>query len=223
MTTYFSPAPAEALRATVPSPESRRAEDAELAARFRLGTPAFQGASLVHYRPHLYAFAFRLTRNHHDAEDLVQETLLRAFRAAARFRGEATLGTWLHTIARNLAYNRYWHWRRRKGDATVSLDSPGAEGDANAWQKAIAVDERATAEEQELERCVAEAIDRLPERHRTILDLRIRQHASYEEIARSLGVGLGTVKSRLARARERLRAYVEASGGFEARPELQQG
>lgn len=223
MTTYFSPAPADILSSKSSAPSAGRPDDDEIAARFRAGAPAAQGAILVHYRPHLYAFAYRLTRNHHDAEDLVQETFLRAFRAAARFRGEATLGTWLHTIARNLAYNRYWHWRRRKGDATVSLDSPGAEGDANAWQKAIAVDERATAEEQELERCVAEAIDRLPERHRIILDLRIRQHASYEEIARALGVGLGTVKSRLARARERLRAYVEASGGFEARPELQEG
>lgn len=217
MTTYFSPAPAEAARAATAA-ESTHPKDAEWAERFRLGTPAAQGATLVHYRPHLYAFAYRLTRNHHDAEDLVQETFIRAFRAAARFRGESTLSTWLHTIARNLAYNRYWYWRRRKGDATVSLDSPSAQGDANAWQKAIAVDERATTEERELEHCVAEAIDHLPERDRTILDLRLRRHASYEEIASALGVGVGTVKSRLSRARERLRARVEVTGGFEARP-----
>ncbi len=212
----FRPELAAAGVAALPSP---RDEEHAMAARFRAGSPGVWSELMSHYRGRLYVFAYRMTRNHHDAEDLVQETFVRAFRAAAGFRGDAALSSWLHTIARNVAHNRYWHWRRRKGDVTVSLDSPEAAADTAAWHQTATRDERETFAHHELEQSIAQALERLAPRDRDILELRTRQHASYEAIARALGISIGTVKSRLARARERLRAAVEAAGGFEARAE----
>src|SRR4051812_37125757 len=65
------------------------------------------------YRPRIYVQALRSTRNHHEAEEIVQETFLRACRAWPNYRGESSLSTWLHAIAGNLARNRYWYWQRR--------------------------------------------------------------------------------------------------------------
>jgi RNA polymerase sigma-70 factor (ECF subfamily) len=181
-----------------------------LTARFRADAPPALEELMAQYHARLYAFAYRLTRNHHDAEDVVQETYLRALRAAPSFRGDAALSSWLYIIVRNVAHNRYWYWRRRKGDVTVSLDSPALSADVEAWRNVSLPDERAEFERHELEHRIGAGMEQLSERDRRILQLRTRDHASYEEMARTLGIKIGSVKSRLARARQRLRRLVEA-------------
>lgn len=203
MIAYLSPPTV----ATPLNPKGPCIAHTETATRFRQSGPQVCGELIDIYRPRLYAFAYRLTGNHHDAEDIVQETFLRAFRGAMEFRGEAALSSWLYVIARNIARNRYRYWLRRKGDVTVSLDAP-ADGHDDARRGAVVADERSECEQHEIERCIAASIESLPQSDRIILQMRTRDHASYLDIGRSLGVGIGTVKSRLARARARLRASV---------------
>jgi RNA polymerase sigma-70 factor (ECF subfamily) len=187
-------------------------------------TPAWAEIMAVH-RPRVYAAALRLTHNHHDAEDVTQETFLRAFLAVSSFRGESSLGTWLIAIANNLARNHYWYWRRRKRDETFSIDGPaqGAEG-VTLGETLASGDLIASAqtERDDLLNQLDQGLARLPARDREILSLRDRQHATYEHIARSLIIPLGTVKSRIARARAHLleivKEMIAADAGIEARP-----
>lgn len=164
------------------------------------------------YRPRVYTVALGFTKNHHDAEDIVQEVFLRAYRAAPRFRGDSAVGTWLYAITANLSRNRYWYWRRRKRDVTISLDTPLDPETQTVLQEAAVAGEdvAADSEQNDFLEEVRKGMARLPARDRQILQLRNVEHADYETIARRLGVALGTVKSRIARARERLRTFVYA-------------
>jgi RNA polymerase sigma-70 factor (ECF subfamily) len=152
--------------------------------------------------------ALRVIRNHADAEEITQDTFIRAHRALARFRGDSSLATWLHRIAFNLARNRYWYFFRRKRHATLSFDCPIKDDEAATFTDLVATDTPGpvrVAMTAEFAALVAMCLDRLETRPREILLLRTRRELSYEEIAAELGIGLGTVKSRLARARESLR------------------
>ena len=193
-----------------PGPENP-AED-EFVGGLRAGSPQVLQEVMAVYRPRLHAQALRLSGNHHDAEEIVQEAFVRAFRAAPRFRREASLGTWLHTITTNLARNRYHYWRRRQRHATISLDATAPGEDRPALLEAIAVDAATAAgeaEQNDLVQRIERGMARLAPRDRQVLLLRNGQHASYAETARALGITMGTVKSRIARARERLRVFVK--------------
>jgi RNA polymerase sigma-70 factor (ECF subfamily) len=147
--------------------------------------------------------------NHADAEEITQDTFLRAHRNLPRFRGESSLATWLHRIAVNLARNRYWYFFRRRRHATLSLDCPIGEDGDSTLAELFAVDAPNPAQEasrEEFSALVADCMAKLDAPHREILALRNLQNQSYEEIAQKLGINPGTVKSRIARARERLRA-----------------
>jgi len=127
------------------------------------------------YRPRVYAIALRFTRNHHDAEEVVQEVFLRAFRAAPRFRGDCALGTWLYAIATNAGRNRYRYWRRRGRDTTISLDTPLHPETQAALQQA-AVDGpsgAAEAEQNDFLEQIQWGMARLSARERRILHMGI--------------------------------------------------
>lgn len=205
----FPASPAEA-GLTPSEPPASLSDDGGLVARLRAGAPDAPQELMARYRPRLQALAFRLTRNHHDAEDIVQETWVRAFRAVGRFRSEAALGTWLHVIAQNIARNRYRCWRRRRGDVTVSLDSPAAAMEVYAWRDEACLDQRGEIDHRDLEGRISAGMEQLSERDRRILHLRVCEHATYRQMAGNLGIKLGSVKSQLARARERLRTLLEA-------------
>jgi RNA polymerase sigma-70 factor (ECF subfamily) len=194
-------------------------DDGEVVDGLRAGSAQALEQIMAVHRPRIYARALRLTRNHHEAEEIVQETFLRAYRAAPNFRGESSLSTWLHAIAGNLARNRYWYWQRRKRHETVSLDQPLLPGSEGLVRDAIVVEGQTAIEESEqndLIEQIGRGMERLSERDRRILVLRNVQHAAYTEIARTLGLAIGTVKSRLARARERLRTLVQSELGDES-------
>ncbi len=147
--------------------------------------------------------AMNLLGDRDEALDLSQEVFLRVFRTIHRFRGQSSLRTWIYRIAVNQARNRHRFWRRRHRADQVSLDQH-LEAHGDFLSGGESTPDRMLAQ-KELARRLQEALDRLPFDQRTAIVLREIDGLSYEEIAYSLGVAIGTVKSRLTRARQALR------------------
>ncbi|HZZ18744.1 MAG TPA: sigma-70 family RNA polymerase sigma factor [Opitutaceae bacterium] len=160
------------------------------------------------HKARIFAAAMALLRNYADAEEITQDTFIRAHRGFSRFRGDSSVATWLHRIAVNLARNRYWYYFRRRKHTTLSMDAAvGEEGDASFSDLLSAADPDPSQEtsRQEFTTAVESCMEKLEPSHRRILTMRSVLDQSYEEIAAALGINVGTVKSRIARARERLR------------------
>jgi RNA polymerase sigma-70 factor (ECF subfamily) len=182
--------------------------------RFLAGDESAFAEIVTRYRDKMFSVALSLLRNRHDAEEIAQDTFIRAHRSLERFRGDSSLATWLHRITVNLARNRYWYFHRRARHATLSLDCAVSEdstatfGDLFSADSATPVRAATTDEFVEL---VTECMEQLDPRHREILTMRNTLNQSYDEIARALGIEVGTVKSRIARARGCLRHLMAAT------------
>jgi len=160
----------------------------------------FSSAALEHLDA-LYGFAMALTRNQGEAEDLVQETYLRAVRAFGRLMPDSNLKSWLFAIMRNVWLNQLR--RERGGPRFVELDAE--EEERAQWLDQVANNPH-VAYIRKLEREeVRAAIESLPRPHREIVVLRDIEGFTYQQIASILGCPAGTVMSRLGRAREKLR------------------
>ncbi len=161
----------------------------------------------------IYGLLFRLTENGEEARDLTQETFLRAFQNIDRFRGDADVRTWIYRIAINQARNRFRWWRRRRRDATVSLDQ--RQGDSGQSIGGTLAEPSENPEQQTLARerelALQSALQRLGQAYRETVILRDIEGFTYEEIAETLEINVGTVKSRLARGRQELRKKLEGS------------
>jgi RNA polymerase sigma-70 factor (ECF subfamily) len=144
-----------------------------------------------------------LLGDRNEALDLSQEVFLRVFRTTHRFRGQSNLRTWIYRIAVNQARNRHRLWRRRHRADHVSLDEHLATH-GGSMSTRHHTPERAVPQE-ELADILQHALDGLPFEQRTIMVLREIDGLSYEEIAFSLGVTVGNIKSRLTQARLTLR------------------
>ncbi|HXC69150.1 MAG TPA: sigma-70 family RNA polymerase sigma factor [Pyrinomonadaceae bacterium] len=163
----------------------------------------------------IYGLLYRLTENAEEARDLTQETFLRAFQSIVHFRGDSDLRTWIYRIAINQARNRWRWWRRRRRDATVSIDAPEFGGGrlgliATLKSNTIKDPEQDTLA-NERERALKKALSSLRRVYREAVVLRDIEGFAYEEIAATLGISVGTVKSRLARGRQELRRKLEGS------------
>ncbi|HEX2341326.1 MAG TPA: sigma-70 family RNA polymerase sigma factor [Vicinamibacterales bacterium] len=152
----------------------------------------------------VYQLALHLLGDHDEALDLSQEVFLRVFRTIHRFRGQSALRTWIYRIAINQARNRMRWWRRRRRGQQVSLDDHVRAHGELPTESAAASPERVYRQKEVAGR-IWQALEVLPFDQRTAIVLREIDGLSYDEIAFSLGVAVGTVKSRLARARESLR------------------
>jgi len=188
--------------------------DAELVRRFNAGDESVFVTIMERYRAKIFTVTLGLLRNHADAEEITQDTFIRAHRGLGRFRGDSSLATWLYRIAVNLARNRYWYFFRRRRQDALSLDCALGDDGGGTFADLVAdvgqdpAQEAASGEfTQLIEACMAQ----LDARHREILTLRNLLNHSYEEIAQELGINVGTVKSRIARARESLRAHLAES------------
>lgn len=185
--------------------------DAELVRRFSQNDEAAFAEIMERYQTRLFGLAHKLLRNAADAEEIVQDTFIRAHRGLANFRGDSSLATWLYRIALNLSRNRYWYFFRRRRQDSLSLETPlGLENDAT-FADFIAVegqDPCHTTITQEFSQLVATCMEKLDARHREILTMRNILNLPYEEIAQTLHLNVGTVKSRIARARENLRTLL---------------
>jgi RNA polymerase sigma-70 factor (ECF subfamily) len=147
--------------------------------------------------------AINLLDDRDEALDVSQEVFLRVFRMIHRFRGQSSLRTWIYRIAVNQARNRHRFWRRRRRADQVSLDDHvSAHGELPASTRTTPED---ALEQKELGARLQRALNQLPFDQRTAIVLREIDGLSYDEIAFSLGVAIGTVKSRLTRARQALR------------------
>lgn len=191
-----------------PAAEIDATHDAELVRRFNQGDESAFLEIMERYQAKILSVTQGLLHNRADAEEITQDTFVRAHRNLAGFRGDSSLATWLHRIAVNLARNRYWYFFRRRRHATLSLDCPVGQ-DANTplsdLISADIADPARTSSREEFSELVASCIDSLEAHHKEVLILRTIQDHSYDEIAAQLGINVGTVKSRIARARETLR------------------
>jgi RNA polymerase sigma-70 factor (ECF subfamily) len=155
----------------------------------------------------VYQLSLNLLGDHNEALDLSQEVFLRVFRTLHGFRGQSALRTWIYRIVVNQARNRQRWWRRRHRSQQVSLDAHIQDhGELPASGNGGSPD-RLLGQKQLGER-IRTALDRLPFDQKTALVLREIDGLSYEEIGFSLGIAVGTVKSRLARARDALRGQL---------------
>jgi RNA polymerase sigma-70 factor (ECF subfamily) len=162
----------------------------------------------------VYALLFRLTSDAEEARDLTQETFLRAFQSIDRFRGDASLKTWIYRIAINQARNRWRWWRRRRRDVTVSLDATDDQREQPLaatlpCENSPSPEQQTLAREREAQ--LREALCGLRRSYREAVILRDVEGFSYEEIAQTLQISIGTVKSRISRGRLELRQQLEGS------------
>jgi RNA polymerase sigma-70 factor (ECF subfamily) len=192
----------------------RAVAEAQFIERLRAGEAAAFNRLVEDRSGEVYALLYRLTEDAEEARDLTQETFLRAFQSIARFRGEADLRTWLYRIAINQARNRWRWWRRRRREQTVSLD---ASDNQDAQPLGLRLcdtsqpDPEQTTLARERDSRLRTALRSLGSSYREAVILRDIEGLSYEEIAATLEISVGTVKSRLARGRHELRRKLESS------------
>jgi RNA polymerase sigma-70 factor (ECF subfamily) len=178
--------------------------EAALLERCVAGDETARAELVAAHQAMVYTLAVHLLGSRDEALDLSQEVFLRVFRTLSRFRGQSALRTWIYRIVVNQARNRQRWWRRRHRSSQVSLDAYLERfGDVLARREVLPDRELAGRETAAL---IWAALDRLPFDQRTAIVLREIDGLRYEEIAFTLGVALGTVKSRLTRARQALRA-----------------
>jgi RNA polymerase sigma-70 factor (ECF subfamily) len=177
--------------------------EAALIARCVAGDEAACADLVAAHQRTVFNLAFHLLGDRDEALDLSQEVFLRVFRTLSRFRGQSALRTWIYRIVVNQARNRQRWWRRRRRTDLVSLDDHLERcGDLEATGEVLP--DRLLASKETAARIWA-AMEQLPFDQRTALVLREVDGLRYEEIAFSLDVAVGTVKSRLTRARQALR------------------
>jgi RNA polymerase sigma-70 factor (ECF subfamily) len=174
------------------------ATDAELVAQAAEGRRDAFDVLVERHQRHVYRTCHRMVGSHEDAADLAQETFLKAYRGLGRFRRDASFSTWLYRIAVNTALNHVAARGPRLDpiDAAHELPDPGGDPGDVAVERA----ERA--------RVLRAALGRLPKKQRTTLVLRVYGELSHEEIARTLGRSVGTVKANLFFALRNLRALL---------------
>jgi RNA polymerase sigma-70 factor (ECF subfamily) len=181
--------------------------DVELVAKSKAGDLHAFEELVCRYERKIYTLAYRMTGNYHDANDLAQEAFLRAFQSIKGFRGDASFSTWLCRIATNVCRDEL---RKRYRVSLESLEQEVSFGD---WEmkKQIPADVPGPAEiyeQQELQHELQDLINTLTPEFRMALILRDIQGLSYEEIAEQLECSLGTVKSRISRARNYLKEKI---------------
>lgn len=178
------------------------ASDYELVKKSMQGdNQAFDELVLL-YQNKVYALAFRYMGNEDDAYDMAQEAFIKAYRSLRSFKGESSFSTWIYRIATNVCLDEI---RRRKRRVTpLSLDEPLATLDGEEVEREIA-DESLSAdrvyEQKEFTETVQMLLDEMKPEHKTAIVLRDMMELSYEEIASVLNCSIGTVKSRINRAR----------------------
>ena len=165
------------------------------------------------YKRMVYRLAVQITKNHADADDVMQETFIKVYRSIHTFRRDAAFETWLYRIVVNEALN-FVKRRERRRECTFETATE-AEYEATARYRAqLANDPQAHAEKAELRQYVTEAVNSLPLKHRTVVILHEFEGLTHAEIASILNCSEGTVRSRLHYARKKLRTllkpYVDA-------------
>jgi len=200
---------------------ARTHEEAAIVTELKAGSEAAYAWLIGEFQQPVFGLIYRIVNDTADAADTTQDVFLKVFRGMKHFHGESSLKTWIYRIALHEAANRRRWWFRHKARET-SIEPVESEG-PNIGEKAMqaALTDRADSPfdnvaHHEVQQRVEEELRKLPEPYRTTLILRDLEDMSYEEIAETLEVSLGTVKSRLTRGRDamrqRLTPYVREVG-----------
>jgi len=196
--------PLESVRKPVAWPELR---DEELIARVQEGQRRAFDEIVSRYKGRLYSFVLRLVKDPTEAEDLTQETLIRVYIHADKYREIARFSTWVFTIATNLVRNRMR--RRSRRPRLLSLNPAPDEDDVLLDPPDPTADPSRKIEGEELSELINLATSKIPEKYRVPFLLREVNQLSYEEIQQVTGLKLGTVRSRINRARNRFRQLIK--------------
>ena len=189
-------------------------DDSSLVERCRRGDSAAMETLILKYQNRLFNTILRICANPEDAAELTQETFVKVIEGLGRFQGKSSFYTWAFRIAVNLAIN---HCQRHKRVGFRSLDSEDTTGDEGAapllkdfLRNENAPDPANVAQNKELCEMVGRALMELDETHRTVIVLRDIEGMNYAQIAQVVDVELGTVRSRLSRARGSLKEILES-------------
>lgn len=183
--------------------------DNALISRFRDGDTAAFEELMIRHETRIYSTCLYFLKNREDAEDAAQEVIIKLYRKLDTFRQESSFSTWMNYVAANTCKD---FLRKRTRDRVLSLDEEIETGDGQ-MQREIP-DERPgpgeCLEQKELRDALVRAVERLSGEHRAVMLMREYQQLSYEEIGEILGISLGTVKSRIHRARGELRQILHS-------------
>lgn len=187
--------------------------DDELLATARQGDSRALETLLVRYQPHLYRFGLRMCGNVEDAGDVVQESLLSMARSLGTFRGDASVSSWLYTIARRVCLKK-----RRRGKFAPAQEVPLDAADSDAARRLAdpAPSPEQMASHEEIDTALTRAIDELDRPQREVMLLRDVEELSAREVAQVLGISVDAVKSRLHRARVAVRERLAPLLGSES-------
>lgn len=184
-------------------PEER---DGELVRRTLAGDRTAFGVLIGRYQRGLYALIRGIVRDPADADDLVQEAFFRAYRYLDRFDTDRNFRPWIFKIGANLSFR---HLRRHRRGSWISIEAEDPQTGLTLGDRLRSPGAEDAGPQRVEHRRLAEAMDRLPPLYRSILVLRAVHELHYEEIAETLGIPVGTVMSRLSRARRAMRELIE--------------
>jgi len=195
--------PIERTESATPGPE----EETTLVARARQGDLAAYDELIKRYQERIYATVYHMTSNHDDANDLAQESFIKAYQALKSFKGGSSFYTWLYRIAVNKTIN---FLKQRKNRQHLSLNDLDFNTEHNPDLVALISEKtpRRDAGLTELQQKLNEALLKLSEPHRLVVVLHDVQGLSHEEIAKVMDCNIGTVRSRLFYARQQLQAML---------------
>src|SRR6266487_5308673 len=181
--------------------------ETELVKRARRGDLAAYDDLVRRYQERIYATIYHMTSNHEDANDLAQETFIKAFQALKSFKGGSSFYTWLYRIAVNKTIN---FLKQRKNRSHMSLNDLDFNAEHDPDLVALVSDKtpRREANLAELQEKLNEAMQKLSEPHRLVVTLQEVQGLAHDEIAEIMDCNIGTVRSRLFYARQQLQAYL---------------
>lgn len=178
--------------------------DAQLVHEAQAGETRAFDELVIRYRDRVYRLSFKILRNEDDASEALQDTFLSAFRGLKNFKSESTFSTWLYRIATNASLMKYR--KRREGHVSYEQSqSTNADAEPLPLESDWAEQPENELDSTELREFMSEEIDRLPEDLRTVFVLRDVQEQSNADVAAELGLSIAAVKSRLHRARIRMR------------------
>ncbi len=189
-----------------------RQQESEIIVRIKSGDVNAYEALVLDNQNRVYSLALRMTGNADDAQDLSQEAFIKAYTSLDKFKGLSSFSTWIYTIAANLC--RDFLRKSKKGEITsityISEDNTSEDIDIPD----IRPDPQDELERAELRRYIADGLLTLSVDHRQIIIMRDINGMSYDEIAAALNISIGTVKSRIARGRLKLAAFISQYGTF---------
>jgi len=189
---------------SVEQPEALQTTDAQLIRELKGGRKKSFDQLVLRHQRRIYAITFRMTANHHDADDLAQDTFLAAYRALDRFDERQSFAAYISRIAINLSIN---HLRRKK--RWLKIWTQGRKEVEKTFMGAKDPGPQKNLEQKELLHRLNQAMETLPAHQKAVLVLKVYQEMSYEEIAMTLKISTGTVMSRLHRARSRLHVQIK--------------